>query len=160
MRGRCFSSSTDDDLTRPRRRPPPPIVTFADLALMERELKSAQEDFKAVEMNYGNDLVNLVVATRYVSLLLTRPKIVSYLDANHPEILAEFRAIRSAMSTDGSRGDAGTDLQAAELSLGSLRANASRANRIPRSRQPKVLRSRELNGRKRPSGKTGIGTRQ
>jgi hypothetical protein len=156
-----LSSSRDDDLAWPRRRPPPPIVTSADLALMERELKVAQKEFKTVEVNYGNDLVDLVVATRYVSNLLSRPKIVSYLDANHPEILTEFRAILLATSADGSGvDDVGTEFRAAVLSAGSPRANASRAKPIPRRRTPKTLRSSDTNDRKRPSPKRGTGRRQ
>jgi hypothetical protein len=155
-----LSSSSDEDLAWPRRRPPP-IVTSADLALMERELKSVQMDFKAVEMNYGNDLVNLVVATRYVSMLLACPKIVNYLDANHPEILVEFRAIRSATSAESCGiDDIEADSAVKELRSGSPRANASRTNSMPRRQQPKVSRSRETNGRKRLSAKKRTGTRQ
>ncbi|MCC8977298.1 plasmid partitioning protein RepB C-terminal domain-containing protein [Bradyrhizobium acaciae] len=94
-------ATSETDLVRPRRRLPPPIVTSADLALMERELKKAQQDFKTVELAYGADMVNLVIATRYVSTLLGRSRIVDYLDANHPEILREFRSIVAAISTHG-----------------------------------------------------------
>ncbi len=145
-----LSSSRDDDLTRPRRRPPPPIVTSADLSLMERELRTAQKDFKAVEMNYGSDLVNLVIATRYISMLLSRPKIVGYLDANHPEMLAEFSSILSAASTD-------------ETVPGQIEVDARKAkltNLVRQRRQQKVSRSRETNERERPSAKTREGTRQ
>src|SRR5580700_8309980 len=94
---------------------------------MERELKTAQKDFRAVEMNYGNDLVNLIIATRYVSILLSRPKIVGYLDANHPEMLAEFRNILSAASTDETvAGQIEVDARKPELSSKSTPANAFR----------------------------------
>jgi hypothetical protein len=153
-----LASSSDDDLVRPRRKRPP-IVTSADLALMERELKAAQKEFKVVEMNYGADLVNLVVATRYVSTLLSRPKIVSYLDANHPEILTEFCAIVSAALTDNSGvHGTGSDAQGADLSP--PRASASPANPSPRRRRPKTLRPRETTDRKRPSAKKRTGMRQ
>jgi RepB plasmid partitioning protein len=155
-----LTSSSDDDLVRPRRRIPP-IVTSADLALMERELKSAQKEFKAVEMNYGNDLLNLVVATRFVSTILSRSRIVSYLEANHPEILTEFRAILSASPTESSGlHEVGSDAQGADISLGQPGANASLTNPIPRRRRPKALRSGETNDRKRPSAKKRTGTRQ
>ncbi|MDB5607397.1 MAG: uncharacterized protein JWP25_4297 [Bradyrhizobium sp.] len=76
--------------------PPTPIVTPAGLALMEREFKATQENFKGVEISYGNDLVGLAIATRYVATLLRRPKIVHFLEENHPEILTELRTILSA----------------------------------------------------------------
>ena len=155
-----LSSSSDDDLTRPPR-PAPSIVTSADLSLMERELKTAQKDFKAIEMNYGNDLVNLVIASRYVSSLLGRPKIVIYLDANHPEMLAEFRNILSAASTDGTvAGHTEVDKRKSKLDSKSPPTSAFRANLIPQRRQQKALRSRETNDRKRPSAKAHIGTHQ
>lgn len=92
-------ATAETDLVKPRRRPPPPIVTSADLALMERELKNAQQDFKTVELAYGADMVNLVIATRYVSTLIGCSRIADYLDANHPEMLREFRSIVAAVST-------------------------------------------------------------
>jgi hypothetical protein len=98
-----LSATQDSGLVRPRRPPPPPIVTSADLALMERELKTACEDFRAVESSYGQDMVNLAIATRYIASLLGSPRVASYLDKNHPELLAEFRAIVSATSMEGSR---------------------------------------------------------
>jgi len=156
-----LSSSGDDDLMKPRRRAPPPIVTSADLSLMERELKTAQKDFKAVEMNYGNDLVNLVIAARYVSILLSRPRIVGYLDANHPEMLVEFRDILSAASMDNSGADnIITDTQDSELSKIQPGANSSRTSRNPRRPEPKASWSRETNDRKRPSAKPRTGTRR
>lgn len=155
-----LSSSSDDDLARPPR-PPPSIVTSADLSLMERELKTAQKDFKEIEMNYGNDLVNLVIAARYISSLLGRPKIVGYLDANHPEILAEFRKILSAESTDETVAvHTEVDARKPNLNSKSLPAKALPTNSVPQRRLRKVSQSKEMNDRKRPSMKTRTGTRQ
>jgi hypothetical protein len=95
-----FAASPDSELTWPRRRPPPPIVTRVGLALMEEELKTAQDKFKPIETAYGNDMVGLVIATRYVANLLQRCSIVHFLEENHPEILAELRNILFATSTD------------------------------------------------------------
>jgi hypothetical protein len=67
---------------------------------MERELRSTQENFRAVEARYGSDMVGLTIAARYVANLLERPKIVHFLEENHPEILTEFRTILSATSMD------------------------------------------------------------
>ena len=88
----------DDELVRRRKRPAPPIVTSADLALMERELKSAQEDFKAAEASYGSDMLDLVIATAYIAKLLSNSRLVSYLDENHPEIFTEFNKIVSVVA--------------------------------------------------------------
>jgi len=78
----------------------PAVITSADLALLEREMKTVQQDLKAVEAAYGSDMLHLVIATRYVSKLVDDPRIARYLDDNHPEILKEFCAILSATSLD------------------------------------------------------------
>jgi hypothetical protein len=49
-----------------------------------------------IEATYGEDMLNLVVATGYVSRLISNRRIASYLDDNHPEIVSGFRAIVTA----------------------------------------------------------------
>jgi hypothetical protein len=155
-----LSSSNDDDLTRSQRRPPPPIVTSADLSLMERELKTAQRDFKVVETNYGNDLVDLVIAARYISSLLGRTKIVRYLDENHPEMLEEFRAIVSATSTEEATESHASD-EVPAVNLGTPAANrTSPSSRAPRRAQSSPNSVGGRFGRKPPSKSGRIGTRQ
>jgi hypothetical protein len=77
-------------------------MTSADLALMEREMRTVQRDFRAVERTYGEDVLNLVIATGYVSKLSRNHRIERYLDENHPKILREFRIIVSSASLEGS----------------------------------------------------------
>jgi hypothetical protein len=154
-----LSSSSDDDLMRPRR-PPPSIVTSADLSLMERELKTAQKDFKAVEMSYGNDLVDLVIAARYVSSLLGRPKIVRYLDENHPEMLEEFRTIVSATSTEETTENRASG-EVPQVSPGVPAATrASPRTRAPRQVQSAPYRAKGQFGHKQPSKSGRTDTRQ
>jgi hypothetical protein len=92
-----FAATKDCDLRRPAQ-PKRPVITSADLALMERELKTVQQDLKAVEASYGSDMLNLMIANRYISKLVGNRVIARYLDENHPEILKEFRAILCATS--------------------------------------------------------------
>ncbi|WLA94837.1 plasmid partitioning protein RepB C-terminal domain-containing protein [Bradyrhizobium elkanii] len=138
-------ATAEADLAKPRRRRPPPIVTSADLALMERELKKAQQDFRTVELAYGADMVNLAIATRYISTLLGRPRIVDYLDANHPEMLSEFRSIVAAVSVEGQPTQQ-ADAAAKEARNGTSRTRKfvpSRGRKWQRPpRSPKKLASR------------------
>jgi hypothetical protein len=67
---------------------------------MERELKTVRQELQAVETYYGSDMLDLVIATRYVSKLVSNRRVVRYMEDNHPEILGEFRAILSATSLD------------------------------------------------------------
>jgi len=67
---------------------------------MERELKIVQNDFKAIESYYGENVLHLVIATSYLSRLIGNRRIARYLDENHPEILAKFQSVVSATSFD------------------------------------------------------------
>lgn len=97
-----LAASTDRQLEKPTEPRPANAVTCADLALMERELKKIQQDYKAIEMTYGEDMLNLVIATGYVSKLISNPRIACYLDENHPELLRQFNIIVQAGSLDAS----------------------------------------------------------
>lgn len=90
-----LAATKDADRVKPAR-PKPRIVTSADLTLMDRELKSVQRDLKIVEASYGHDMLNLVIAARYVLQIIGNPRIGHYLVENHPEVMREFRAITSA----------------------------------------------------------------
>jgi ParB-like chromosome segregation protein Spo0J len=95
-----LAATNDTDRVRPVRQTRPTAITSADLALMERELKTVRRELQAVETCYGSDMLDLVIATRYVSKLVSNRRVVRYMEDNHPEILGEFRAILSATSLD------------------------------------------------------------
>jgi hypothetical protein len=90
-----LAATKDADRVKPAR-PKPRIVTSADLKLMDREVKSVQQDLKIVEASYGHDMLNLVIAARYVLQIVGNPRIAHYLVENHSEVLREFKAITSA----------------------------------------------------------------
>ena len=47
-------------------------------------------------------MLNLVVASGYLSSLIGNPRLSDYLERHHPEILTEFRAIVAATSLEES----------------------------------------------------------
>ena len=75
-------------------------ISPEQMARMEREMETLQRDFKAVESSYGDDMLDLVVATGYLSKLVANPEIARYLESRHPEYIGEFRVIISAASLD------------------------------------------------------------
>lgn len=79
-------------------------MTVEQMARMEREMEKVQLDLKAVESGYGEDVLQLVIASGYLSKLTRNPGIKRYLSQHHPEILAEFHAIISATSLDQANG--------------------------------------------------------
>jgi ParB-like chromosome segregation protein Spo0J len=75
-------------------------LTVEQMARMEREMETLQQDVKSVETRYGDDVLHLVIATAYVSKLTANAAINRYLGQNHPELLAELSAIVAAASID------------------------------------------------------------
>jgi len=75
-------------------------LTVEQMDRMEREMASLQQDFKAVEASYGDDVLNLVIASGYLAKLVNNSEIERYLSEHHPEILSQFRSIVSAASID------------------------------------------------------------
>jgi len=69
-------------------------------ALVRSEMDKLQRDLKTVESRYGEDVLQLVIASGYLSKLVGNREIKRCLDQHHPEILTEFRAIISATSLD------------------------------------------------------------
>jgi len=77
------------------------------MARMEREMDSLHQDFKQIEASYGDDILHLVIASGYLSRLVSNPEIARFLGRNYPEFLDEFRAIISASSLDQTSLDRG-----------------------------------------------------
>jgi hypothetical protein len=75
-------------------------MTHEQRARMEREMETLQRDFKAVEASYGDDVLHLVIASGYLSKLVSNPEIERYLQLRHPELIEEFRSIIVATSLD------------------------------------------------------------
>jgi hypothetical protein len=68
---------------------------------------------KAVSASYGDTVLNLVVASGYVSSLIGNPRVSGYLERHHPEILTKFRAIVTATSLE--EGGSGVSEEPARL---------------------------------------------
>jgi ParB-like chromosome segregation protein Spo0J len=77
-------------------------LTPDQMARMEREMETVQQDLKVVETRYGDDVLHLVIASAYISKWLSNKEIRRYLSQHHPEILSEFVAIVAATSLDQS----------------------------------------------------------
>jgi ParB-like chromosome segregation protein Spo0J len=75
-------------------------LTVEQMARMEREMESLQQDMKSVESRYGDDVLHLVIASGYLSKLVGNVAVNRYLAQHHPEFLAEFASIIAAGSID------------------------------------------------------------
>ena len=75
-------------------------LSVEQMARMEREMATLQQDFKEVEASYGDDVLHLVIATSYLAKLLENPTISRYLARHHGDLLDQFKAIVAAGSLD------------------------------------------------------------
>lgn len=97
-----LAATNEDDLTKPNRKRRVGGLTPEQMARMEREMENLSRDMKAVEDGLGDDVLHLVVASRYLGKLLANERITAYLERRHPEISAEFQTIISNTSLEQS----------------------------------------------------------
>lgn len=95
-----LAATKQRDLVHPERPKRVGGMSTDQMARMEREMETVQRDFKAVEASYGDDVLQLVIASGYLAKLVANPEIARYLDHHHPEIIAEFKAIVASSSLD------------------------------------------------------------
>jgi ParB-like chromosome segregation protein Spo0J len=95
-----LAATRQQDLAHPERPKKVGGITPEQMARMEREMETLQNDFKSVEASYGDDVLHLVIASGYLSKLIGNSETARYLSQHHPEILDEFRAIVTATSLD------------------------------------------------------------
>jgi hypothetical protein len=69
-----------------------------NLARLEQEMELLQYDFKAVEAGYGENVLNLTLASAYLRKLLANDAVGRFLKADHAELYAEFEKITTAES--------------------------------------------------------------
>jgi len=97
-----LAAARQEDLAQPDRSKNIRGLTAEQMARMEREMNGLQREFKSVSASYGDTVLNLVVASGYLSSLIGNPRVSDYLERHHPEILTEFRAIVAATSLEES----------------------------------------------------------
>jgi hypothetical protein len=95
-----LAATRQEDLAPPDRPKKIRGLTAEQMARMEREMDGLQREFRAVSASYGDTVLNLVVASGYLSRLIGNPRVSGYLERHHPEILIEFRAIVAATSLE------------------------------------------------------------
>lgn len=94
--------------------PPPLLVDSANpkkinglsneqIALMEQESAKLDREFRLLEETYGDDHLDLVIATGYVKRLVDNVRVVRYMAQHFPELLMEFQKIAEDGEAAGSR---------------------------------------------------------
>ncbi len=125
-------TTRQNDLAQPDKRKKVGKMTPEQMTRLESEMNTLNQDFRALEASYGDDVLQLVISAGYVSRLLANSAIASHLRKHHPELLEELRGVVSAASLDapGDQPDAqpgalADDESSAETSPGSARGSAN-----------------------------------
>lgn len=97
-----LATSKPSDLHKPDELKKATGLSSEQMARLEREMASVSEDYKELEISYGDDMLVLVVASGFIERLLSKSEIEGFLASRHPEFLENFRAIVQVMSLDQS----------------------------------------------------------
>ena len=97
-----LATSKPVDLHKPDELKKSTGLSTEQMARLEREMASLNDDYKELEVSYGDDMLVLVVASGFLERLLSKPEIERFLVTRHPEFSENFRAIVQATSLDHS----------------------------------------------------------
>lgn len=75
-------------------------VTPEQMSRMEREMVNLQGQYKLVEQNYAENVLNLVLARGYLAKLLDNKSVARYVKQRQPEVLEQFEIIVETTSLD------------------------------------------------------------
>ncbi len=75
-------------------------LSTEQMARLEREMAALNDDYKELEVSYGDDMLVLVVASGFLERLMSKPEIERFLETRHTESSENFRAIVQATSLD------------------------------------------------------------
>lgn len=99
-----LAATPQKELVKPDRPKKIKGMTPEQMARMEKELETLSRDLKQIEENYGQDVLNLVVARSYLTKLVGNHAVGAYLGEYYPEVLEEFHKIIKATALDASAG--------------------------------------------------------
>jgi ParB-like chromosome segregation protein Spo0J len=71
-------------------------MTVEELARMEREMESLEQDFNSIESSYTENMMSLTLARGYIKRLLENNRVLRHLRDYHVDLLTEFEGIAAA----------------------------------------------------------------
>lgn len=95
-----FAATQPEMLVEPGKHKAVKGLTPEQVAKMEKEMESLQQDLKLVEESHGNQVLNLVVARGYVSRLFENTRVARYLGQHHPDIFRELQTMTENSSLE------------------------------------------------------------
>lgn len=89
-----------NQLKEPRNKKPLGSLSDEQRRAMEAEMASIHRDIKAVEEDYGTNMLRLVVANGYPGRLLGNENVTGYLSRHHGELLQQLETLQESVSAD------------------------------------------------------------
>jgi ParB-like chromosome segregation protein Spo0J len=71
-----------------------------DLAKLENEMRSVEQEFAVLEQSYSTNTLNLQLARGYLKTLLANARVAKYLGQKHSELMDQLRRVVEATSLD------------------------------------------------------------
>lgn len=87
-----FMGTSKDQLVDPSK-PKTRALAPEEIAKMEEEMEALENDFKAVEESYAENMLNLTVIRVYLKRLMEDGKVVRFLGSKHPDLFTEFERV-------------------------------------------------------------------
>ena len=87
-------------LVDPEKGKPLEGLTPEQVAKMEKEMEVLQRDLQAVQQTHGNEMLELVLASGYVTRLFSNPRVARYLAQHHEDLCRELHAIVEGSSLE------------------------------------------------------------
>ena len=97
-----LAAARQEDLAKPDKPKKVAGMSVEQMARMERELENLNRDFRAVDATFGEDVLQLVLSSRYLQRLIENENVATYLETRHLDIVEEFRTIVAAATLDSS----------------------------------------------------------
>lgn len=88
-----LAGTPKDKLTEPDKPKKIKGIDEEQMARMQSEMLSLQDEYRLIEETLGTNVLNFTVAKGYIAKLMDNAKVIKYLGQNHPEIFDEFQKI-------------------------------------------------------------------
>jgi len=75
-------------------------VSPVEIARMEKEMETLEEDFRLVKEAYAKNMLDLMVARGYLVRILDNARVVRFLSQRYPEFLADFQRLTEVISLE------------------------------------------------------------
>lgn len=95
-----FAATHPDMLLDPGKHKVVEGLTPEQISKMEKEMEGLQRDLKLIEESHGNQVLNLVLASSYITKLLANARVARYLSQHHADIFNELKTISEGSSLE------------------------------------------------------------